>query len=97
MHITGSELNAASTTVAALAIIGGYFGIKTSNQNALKLAREERSERRRDELEALLRVTFAKTLASLAALAKANMERTDIKTTSDASLALSLMRHLSSE
>ena len=36
MHITGSELNAASTTVAALAIIGGYFGIKTSNQNALE-------------------------------------------------------------
>lgn len=85
MHITGTELNAASTAVAGLAIIGGYFGIKTSNQNALKLAKEERSEKRKDELEALLRVTYAKTLASLAALATANIERADLMTMSDAS------------
>lgn len=74
MHITGNELTATSSAVAALAIIGGYLGVRSANHNALKIAREERSSKRKDELDALKRTTYTKALAALHALATANIE-----------------------
>jgi hypothetical protein len=74
VNITGNELTAASSAVAALAIVGGYLGVRSANRNALKIAREERSSKRKDELDALKRTTYAKTLAALHALATANVE-----------------------
>ena len=44
MILTDHELTAASGAIAALAIVGGYLGVRSANQNALKIAREERSD-----------------------------------------------------
>lgn len=75
MYLTQHELTAASSAVAALAILGGYLGVRSANRNALKIAREERSSRHRAELEALKRVTYAKFLTVLTALASASQEQ----------------------
>jgi len=40
--LTAHELTAASSAVAALAVLGGYLGVRLANRNALKIAREER-------------------------------------------------------
>lgn len=74
MQLTGNELTAASSVVAALAIVGGYFGVRSANRNAVKIAREERSARREAEANALMRATYARCLASLNILAVASME-----------------------
>ena len=63
--LTGHELTAASLAVAALAIVGGYLGVSSANRNAVKIAREERSSRRGDELVALKRVTYARCMSAL--------------------------------
>jgi hypothetical protein len=86
MVLTGHELTAASSAVAFLAIVSGYFGIRSANRNALNIAREERSTRRRDELNDLRRVTYAKFLVSLDALALASVEQ-------EALLILQLLFH----
>jgi|SRR6185437_9828315 len=65
MHITDHELAAASSFVAALAIVGGYLGVRSANRNAVKLAREERTSKRHDELNALKRATYAKYLSHI--------------------------------
>lgn len=78
MYLTGHELTAASSAVAAFAIIGGYLGVRSANRNAVKIAREERSSRRRDELDALKRATYAKFLTALTALASASLEQETI-------------------
>lgn len=75
VHITGDELTAASSAVAALAIVGGYLGVSSANRNALKIAREERTAKRKDELQALKRTTYGKLLSAVTALAAANMEQ----------------------
>jgi hypothetical protein len=75
MHITGNELTAASSAVAALAIIGGYLGVHSANQNALTISREERSSRRKEESDALKRVIYAKVVSDLIALGSANIEK----------------------
>lgn len=75
MHLTDHELTAASSAVAALAIIGGYLGVRSANHNALAIAREESSTRRKDELDALKRATYAKLLAALTVLSTSSMER----------------------
>lgn len=36
MHVTEPELTAASSVVAALAIVGGYLGVQSANRNAAK-------------------------------------------------------------
>jgi hypothetical protein len=36
VHITEPELTAASSVVAALAIVGGYLGVQSANRNAAK-------------------------------------------------------------
>lgn len=74
MFITGHELTAGSSAVAALAIVGGYLGIRSANRNALTIAREERSSKRQDELDALKRAVYTQTLSSLTALVAVNIE-----------------------
>ena len=74
MNLTGHELTAASSAVAAVAIDGGYLGVRSANRNAVKIAREERSSRRRDELDALKRVTYARCMAALLELDVASIE-----------------------
>jgi hypothetical protein len=74
MHITGNELTAASSAVAALAIVGGYLGVRSANQNALKISREERSSKRKEELDALKRGVYVGVLDKLNAFADAQME-----------------------
>jgi hypothetical protein len=75
MFLTGNELAAASSAVAAFGIIGGYLGVKSANRNALRIAREERSARRREELNDLKRATYARFLAALTVLAAASAEQ----------------------
>src|ERR1700691_95598 len=65
MHLTDHELTAASSVVAALAIVGGYLGVRSANRNALTIAREERSTRYRDEMNALKRTLYARCLINL--------------------------------
>ena len=74
MNLTEHELTAASSAVAALAIVGGYLGVRSANRNAVKIAREERSSRRHDELDALKRVTYARCVAALLAVNTASIE-----------------------
>jgi hypothetical protein len=75
VFLTQHELTAASSAVAALAILGGYLGVRSANRNALNIAREERLSRKHNELDALKRVTYAKFLAALSALASASQEQ----------------------
>jgi hypothetical protein len=70
--LTGNELTIASSAVAALAIVGGYLGVRSANRNAVKIAREERSSRRGDELNALKRVTYVRCVSALLELNTAN-------------------------
>jgi gas vesicle protein len=74
MHITGNELTAASSVVAALAIIGGYLGVRSANQNALKISREERSSKQKEELDSIKRTIYAKLMDDLMAVAAVSME-----------------------
>jgi hypothetical protein len=74
VQLTGHEVTAASGAVAALAIVGGYLGVRSANRNAVRIAREERSSRREDEANALIRATYARSLAALNVLAVASME-----------------------
>lgn len=83
MILTSNELAAVSSGVAALGILGGYLGVKSANRNALKIAREERSTRRRDELNDLRRSTYARFLAALVSLATASLEQEAITTTQE--------------
>jgi hypothetical protein len=78
MILTAGELAAVSSAVAALGILGGYLGVRSANGNAVKIAREERSTRRRDELDDLKRATYARFLAALTALAVASLRLEDI-------------------
>lgn len=73
MNLTGHELTAASSAVAALAIIGGYLGVRSANRNAIKIAREERSSRRHDELDAQKRVIYARCMEALFTLNTASI------------------------
>lgn len=73
MHLTGNELTAASSVVAALAIVGGYLGVRSANQNALTISREERLSRGKEELDALKRTIYTKTMSELLALADAKI------------------------
>jgi hypothetical protein len=73
--LTGHELTVIPSAVAMLAIIGGYIGVRSANRNALAIAREERSSRRRDEFDALKRATYARFLTALASVASAALEQ----------------------
>jgi hypothetical protein len=73
MVLTGNELAAASSAVAAIGILGGYLGVRSANRNALQIAREERTTRRRDELDDLKRATYVRFLAALTSLSVASL------------------------
>lgn len=73
MILTANELAAVSSAVAALGIIGGYLGVRSANRNAVQIAREERTTRRRDELDDLKRATYARFLAALTSLTAASL------------------------
>jgi hypothetical protein len=64
IHLTSNELSAASSIVAALAIIGGYLGVRSANQNALKIAREERRSQKKEESNQLKRDIYARLTAA---------------------------------
>lgn len=74
VQLTDHELTAISSAVAALAIVGGYLGVRSANRNAVRIATVERSSRRADEFNALIRATYARSLAALNVLAVASME-----------------------
>jgi hypothetical protein len=50
VRLTGNDLTAASSIVAALAIVGGYLSVRSANRNAIKIAREERDARHEERL-----------------------------------------------
>jgi hypothetical protein len=68
VHLTSNELTAASSIVAALAIVGGYLGVTSANRNALKIARQERSAQKENEFNALKRSAYAQCIMDLTAL-----------------------------
>jgi len=78
MFLTTHELTAASSAVAALAIVGGYLGVRSANHNALEIAREERSFKHEDDLNSLKRVTYARFITALTGLASASLEQGSI-------------------
>jgi hypothetical protein len=57
VQITAHELTVASSGVAALAIVGGYLGVRSANHTAVAIARDERSARRRNDLDVSIRRT----------------------------------------
>jgi hypothetical protein len=76
--LTGHELTAASSAVAVLAIIGGYLGVRSANRNAVKIAREERTSRRHDELDAQKRVIYTRCVEALFTLHTASIRASAI-------------------
>ena len=68
MYLTDHELTAASSVIAALAIVGGYLGVRSANNTAVKIAREASSTRRQDELNAVKLQVYAKFFAALQVL-----------------------------
>lgn len=74
MQLTAHELTAAASAVAALAILGGYLGVRSANRSAVAIAREERSARRATELDALKRVAYSEFLTALSSLADDQMK-----------------------
>jgi hypothetical protein len=73
MRLTSNELTAASSAVAALAIVGGYLGVRSANRTAVAIAREERSARLASDLDALKRVAYSDFLVALSNLADDQM------------------------
>jgi len=65
VKLTTNELAIIPSAVAAIAIIGGYFGVRSANSNALNLAREERQARRTYELTELKREVYFRCLEVL--------------------------------
>lgn len=69
MHLTTNELALVSSAVAVVAIVGGYFGIRSANNTAVAIARDERAARRRSELDSQKRIAYSSFLAALSLLA----------------------------
>ena len=78
MHLTGNELSAASSVVAALAIIGGFLGVHSANRNALTLAREERTAKKDDDFDQLKRVTYVNAMRAIDTLQTLKMEQVTV-------------------
>jgi hypothetical protein len=71
MHLTGHELTAASSAVAAIAIVGGYLGVRSANRNAVRIAREERRAQEKHELALMKKAVYAQYQSALNQLALA--------------------------
>ena len=69
MQLTVDELTLVSSAVAVVAIVGGYLGVRSANNTAVAIARDERAARRRSELDSQKRVTYSSFLAALSELA----------------------------
>lgn len=69
MHLTADELTLVSSAVAVVAIVGGYLGVRSANNTAVAIARDERAARRRSELDSQKRIAYSSFLAALSQLA----------------------------
>ena len=69
MHLTANELTLVSSAVAVVAIVGGYLGVRSANNTAVAIARDERAARRRSELDSQKRKAYSSFLAALSQLA----------------------------
>src|ERR1700678_3587844 len=69
MQLTVDELTLVSSAVAVVAIVGGYLGVRSANNTAVAIARDERAARRRSELDSQKRVTYSSFLTALSQLA----------------------------
>jgi hypothetical protein len=62
------------STVAIVAIIGGYLGVRSANTTAVSVARDERAARRRTEVDAQKRTAYVSFLAALSKLTDDQIE-----------------------
>jgi hypothetical protein len=69
MHLTVNELTLVSSAVTAIAIAGGYLGVRSANNTAVAIARDERASRRRSELDSQKRIAYSSFLVALSQLA----------------------------
>jgi hypothetical protein len=69
MHLTANELTLVSSAVAVVAIVAGYLGVRSANNTAVAIARDERAARRRSELDSQKRVAYSSFLVALSQLA----------------------------
>jgi hypothetical protein len=69
MHLTINELTLVSSAVTAVAIAGGYLGVRSANNTAVAIARDERAARRRSELDSQKRIAYSSFLTALSQLA----------------------------
>ncbi|HEY5360146.1 MAG TPA: hypothetical protein VIJ82_21105 [Streptosporangiaceae bacterium] len=74
MHITGNELAMVSAGVAAIAVAASVWNNKSTNANALAIAREERTSQQQNELTALKRTVYAKCIATAHKLVLAQVD-----------------------
>jgi hypothetical protein len=74
VFLTGHELTLVSSGVAAIAIVGGYLGVRSANRSAVKIAREERASKREGEMLALKRVIYVKLAIALNGLTTLAMD-----------------------
>ncbi len=69
MQLTANELALVSSVVAVAAIVGGYLGVRSANNTAIAIARDERAARRRSELDNQKRIAYSSFLVTLSQLA----------------------------
>lgn len=69
MHLTAGELTLFSSAVAVVAIAGGYLGVRSANNTAVAIARDERAARRRSDLDSQKRIAYSSFLVALSQLA----------------------------
>ena len=69
MQLTANELALVSSVVAVVAIVGGYLGVRSANNTAVAIARDERAARRRSELDSQKRIAYSSFLVALSQLA----------------------------
>jgi hypothetical protein len=74
MELTTDELTLVPSVVAIIAIVGGYMGVRSANQTAVAIARDERDAQRRSELDTQKRIAYSAFLVALAQLTDDEIE-----------------------
>jgi hypothetical protein len=74
LQLTVHELTAIPSTVAVIAIAGGYLGVRSANRTAIAIAREERAARRRGERDTLKRAAYSAFLVAVSKLTDDQIE-----------------------
>lgn len=69
MQLTANKLALVSSVVAVAAIVAGYLGVRSANNTAVAIARDERAARRRSELDSQKRIAYSSFLVALSQLA----------------------------